>query len=197
MTTDLGPHDDTPDLRDDLRATTDWVAALVAGTRPDQLAAPTPCTEWTVRDLLSHLVAVLDRVRVIGAGDDPFSVPSQLAAEPPDWATAFRNRAQQVWPVWDDASLTRTVTVPPGRPVPGAVALGHYVVEYLVHGWDLATATGQSAEAPADLATRALAAAQHAIPAEPRQAPLPFGPVQTPPADAGPTRRLAAWLGRP
>lgn len=188
---------DAPDLRDDLRATTDWVATLVAGTSPDQLAAPTPCTEWTVRDLLSHLVAVLDRVRVIGAGAHPFSVPSQLPDEPSDWAGEFRARARLVWPVWDDAALQRTVTVPPGQAVPGAVALGHYVVEYLVHGWDLATATGQPAEAPADVATRALVAAQRAIPAEPRQAPLPFGPVQTPPTDAGPTRCLAAWLGRP
>ncbi len=190
-------NDSTPDLRDDLRTATGWVAGLVAGTRPDQLEAPTPCTAWTVRDLLSHLVAVLDRVRVIGTGADPFSVPSQLADEPADWAAAFDLRARQIWPVWDDAALARTVTVPPGRAVPGAVALGHYVVEYLVHGWDLATATGQPAEAPGRVAAGALAAVEHVIPAEPRQPPLPFGPVQAPPTDAGPTRRLAAWLGRP
>ena len=190
MTDDLDP-------RDDLRTALDWVGALVAGTRPDQLDAPTPCTQWTVRDLLAHVVAVLDRVRVIGAGADPFSVPSALADSPSDWAAEFRARAAAIWPVWDDAALTSTVTVPPGVQVPGAAALGQYVTEYLVHGWDLAVATGQGAEAPVEVATRALASAHQHLPAEPRQAPLPFGPVQTPPDDAGPTRRLAAWLGRP
>ncbi|MCL2467146.1 MAG: TIGR03086 family metal-binding protein [Micrococcales bacterium] len=184
------------DPRDDLRATLDWVGALVAGTRPDQLDASTPCTEWTVRDLLSHIVAVLDRVRVIGAGADPFSVPDELDHPPADWAVEFRTRAAALWPVWDDTTLTSIVTVPWSQ-MPGAAALGTYVMEFLVHGWDLADATGQDAEAPADVATRALAAAQQHIPASSRQAPMPFGPVQSTVADAGPTRRLAAWLGRP
>src|SRR5438445_4595232 len=29
---------------------------VVAGVKVDQLDDPTPCTEWTVRDLLNHLV---------------------------------------------------------------------------------------------------------------------------------------------
>ncbi|GMA41450.1 hypothetical protein GCM10025883_34950 [Mobilicoccus caccae] len=71
-------------------------------------------------------------------------------------------------------------------------------MEVLAHGWDLATAAGLPAEAPAEIAEAGLAAARATLPAEPRGMAngVPFDAVVEPAADAGPTERLANWLGR-
>jgi len=94
-----------------------------------------------------------------------------------------------------DAILDRAVTAPWGR-VPGRVAMYGYLSETLVHGWDLAVATGQPAEAPTEIAEASLAAAPRLLPAEPRGGHVPFAPPVQPAPDAGPTERLANWSGR-
>ena len=84
----------------------------------------------------------------------------------------------------------------PWGSVPGAGAIWGYLNETLVHGWDLAVATGQPSEADPDLAGAALAAAQRFIPAGPRGPEVPFGDAVSPAPDAGPTEQLANWSGR-
>ncbi len=67
--------------------------------------------------------------------------------------------------------------------------------ENVVHGWDLAVATGQAAEAPAGLAEPLLALMSGVMPAQ-RPPFVPFADAVTPRPDAGPTERLANWMGR-
>ncbi len=43
---------------------------------------PTPCTEWTVGDLIGHLVAVTRRVAHIARGGYPFELPTLLTPNP-------------------------------------------------------------------------------------------------------------------
>ncbi len=81
--------------------------------------------------------------------------------------------------------------------MPGDLALGMILWEYQVHGWDLATATGQPTEGDPELALFALAGAKRILPPDIRGADdVPFGPVVDVPADAAPYTQLAAWLGR-
>lgn len=47
---------------------------LAAGTSPDQLTESTPCSEFDVRALLGHMVAVARRIAHVGRGGDPFDV---------------------------------------------------------------------------------------------------------------------------
>ncbi|WP_305093745.1 TIGR03086 family metal-binding protein [Prescottella sp. R16] len=175
-----------------------WVATLMGEVRPDQLTQPTPCDEFDVATLMGHLVATVDRARVIGAGGDPASVPlvATAAGDDGDWTAAYRAAGEKMWVVWDDdALLAAIVTAPWGR-VPGQAAIWGYLNETLVHGWDLAVATGQPAEADPALVEAALAVARRAIPASPRGGHVPFGAVIEPAAGAGPTERLANWSGR-
>lgn len=171
-----------------------WVHRMIAGADP--LDGPTPCTEFDVRALLGHLVATVERARVIGEGGDPFSVPLIVTGVADDrWADAYVTAVDKMWTVWtDDPRLDALVTAPWGT-VPGRVAIWGYLNETLVHGWDLAVATGQDSEVDADLAGAALAVAQRAIPAEPRGGHVPFGPVVDSASGAGPTERLANWSG--
>lgn len=187
----------TTDPRPLYREALAWTASLIDQVREDQLTASTPCTDFDVRTLLGHLVATVERARVIGEGAEPSTVPLVVAEiEDGDHAAAYRSAAARMWDVWsDDALLDATVTAPWGV-APGRAVMWGYINETLVHGWDLATATGRPAEARSELAETVLAVARQAIPAEPRGGHIPFADVVEPLPGAGPTERLANWSGR-
>lgn len=184
---------------DQLAEALDATGGLVAGIRDDQWTDATPCDEWNVRQLLNHLVA----------GNRLFARSVRGEAAPPDlasWATsdmlgddaadAYRKAATELVEAFArPGALEQTVAVPIGE-IPGMVALNLRIVEALVHGWDLATATGQAAphhdEALAEQALAFTEAALSDIPPDRR----PFGPPQ-PVEDGAPALdRLAARLGR-
>ncbi|MFC9363120.1 TIGR03086 family metal-binding protein [Rhodococcus sp. NPDC057014] len=187
----------TTDPRPLYREALTWTTGLIDNVREDQLTASTPCADFDVRTLLGHLVATVERARVIGEGGDPRSIPIVVADIRDDgYADAYRSAADRMWPVWaDDSSLDATVTAPWGT-VPGRAAIWGYINETLVHGWDLAVATGQPSETRPELAEAVLGVARQAIPADPRGGPVPFADVVDPFPTAGPTERLANWSGR-
>ncbi|BDH55714.1 TIGR03086 family metal-binding protein [Tsukamurella sp. PLM1] len=182
------------DPRPAYAAVSAWMQSLLANITEEQLALPTPCDEFDVRALAQHVNAV--GLRAVALAESATVEGQPFLADAHDAATygATRERALAAW---DVAPLEREVTVPWGV-VPGFAALGMYVSETLVHGWDLAVATGQPFEAPdGALAERALAVAKVALPAEIRgMDDVPFGPVVEPRDGAGPTERLANWNGR-
>jgi len=184
------------DPRPHYRTALTWVRTLADGVPADRLADPTPCTEWDVRGLLGHLVATVDRVRVIGEGGDPQTVPRVVEGIADDgWTDALDAAEDKMAAVWaDDAVLDELATVPWGR-VPGRAAVWGYIREALVHGWDLAVATGQSPEADPVTAEAALAETKLVMPAEPRGGPIPFAAPVAPRPGAGPTEQLANWCG--
>ena len=181
------------DPRPVYRGATAWVTQLLRGVRADQLSLPTPCDEFDVRRLSQHLVGTVARAVAVAETGDAESV-SGFADEFD--AAAFERSARRAEQVWaDDSLLTTPVRVPWGE-VPGGGALWGYVNEALVHGWDLAVATGQNAEADPALVEPTAAVARQFIGAEIRVPGVPFAPVVEPRAAAGPTERLANWSGR-
>jgi uncharacterized protein (TIGR03086 family) len=189
MTTNIDP-------RLHYRTALTWVRTLADGVPADRLTDPTPCAEWDVRGMLGHLVATVDRVRVIGEGGDPQTTPRVVEGIADDgWTDALAAAEDKMAGVWaDDAVLDELVTVPWGR-VPGRAAMWGYIREALVHGWDLAVATGQSPEADPVTAEAALAETKQVMPAEPRGGPIPFAAPVAPRPGAGPTEQLANWCG--
>ncbi len=184
-----------PDHRAAVFAAQRWVAVLIDGLTRDQFGLPTPCPEFDVEALLKHLYGVADRVIAMGGGRDAMSVPASTADLPDDVAGGYRRRIAQGMEAWaEDEALGRMIGVPWGR-APGAIALSVYVAENLTHGWDLAVASGQDAEADPALAEIGLQIMSRVLPADGRN-DFPFdNPVQ-PSAGAGPTERLANWTGR-
>ncbi|MEA2703899.1 MAG: hypothetical protein QOD63_1844 [Actinomycetota bacterium] len=185
---------------------------VVAGVRPDQLDDPTPCPDYDVRTLLGHLVNVLDRVTLMGRGEDPFTVPDIVGGLADDaWLPAWSDAAQRLVEAWaDDAALVRTVRLPWAEDS-GAVTLASYCNEITVHTWDLATATGQRPEWDAEVVATAWDAIQR-MPGKGRAEmfagfkagmPEPYRSRSDPwvdavpvPDDASPIDRLVAWNGR-
>jgi uncharacterized protein (TIGR03086 family) len=171
--------------------------SIVAAVEPGQLTLPTPCTEYDVRELLSHIVGGLNRIAIMGEGGDALAVEARADGVPDDgWLAAYRTASSRARAAWaDDATLDALVEAPWGK-VPGRIALSGYVQEILTHGWDLARATGQPAELDPELASWVLAVARQILPPEPRGGEIPFDPPVPVHPDAGPYAQLAAWLGR-
>ncbi len=123
--------------------------ALLLGVDDDELTAPTPCADWTVAALLDHLMGLSyaftqaarkrdDAPGVDGAPPLPSAQHlsrhwrSRLPVVLEDLATAWRDPAAWTGTVGaGDATMTATAL--------GTVAMN----ELIVHGWDLARATGQ------------------------------------------------------
>jgi uncharacterized protein (TIGR03086 family) len=90
-------------------------------------------------------------------------------------------------------TLTRVHTTPLGD-MPGPALAGFTTLDILVHGWDLAKATGQPATLEDTLATHVLSFAEQSITPGTR-APR-IGPALPVAGDAPLTERLVAFLGR-
>ena len=185
------------DPRGPLFRAADQAVALVALATPDRLNDPTPCSEYDVRHLVGHLVAVLRRVGYVPGGGHAFDVPSIVLDLADDaWRPAAEANAADLRTAWaDDAVLDRVLRLPWGE-VPGRGAALAYVQELTTHAWDLATALDRQDVLDPALAELALAAAQRFVPAQPRGGPIPFeAPVEVA-GDAPVYQRLVAWLGR-
>ncbi len=187
---------------DRLSLALDATGTIVSCIRADQWSNRTPCPEWSVRALLNHLV-VGNRItaRTLRGEPPPPREESrrmydtdQLGESP---AQAYREAGAELASAFSEPSVFEGIFQAPVGKVPGAVLLNLRLTELLVHGWDLAHATGQPATFPDDLATQALAfSTGSSAPNVPRTG-RPFGPIQTVADDAPTIDRLAAYLGRP
>jgi uncharacterized protein (TIGR03086 family) len=100
---------------------------------------------------------------------------------------------------WQQAGdLSQEIDLPIGR-VPKSFVASQQVAEFAVHSWDLATATGQRADFPAEACDAALAWARSALLPRFRgdeASGMAFGPEVPVPGDAPAEDRLAAFFGR-
>ncbi len=172
-------------------------ARVVLGQLDDTNATrPSPCPEWAAGELGAHLVAVLDRIEVVGQMGDVNAMPTLADGSPSEFASLFAASAERVHGVWsDDALLAAIVTVPWGQ-IPGAIAMAVYTAEVMTHTWDLATALGVAVDWDEDVAAAALATVQFGLPASARGDDVPFGAVVPTADDAPSIVKLAAWMGR-
>ncbi len=136
---------------------------LVDATLPEQLGDTTPCTEFTVRDVINH---VAGGANMFGAGFEAGSISDEelgrimgdiLGDDP---SGVFRAASERVMAaVRAPGAMEGTATFPWGE-MPREAALGIAVFDVAVHAWDLAQATGQSLELSDDLALEILALGQ-------------------------------------
>lgn len=125
----------------------------VRAVRPDQWANATPCTEWTVRQLVNH-VAVEDLwVPPLLAGKTIADVGDaydgdQLGDDPAAaWSRALAGARQAVQ---EPGAAERTVHLSYGDERAGEYLLQLFA-DHLIHGWDVARAIGGDTDLPADL----------------------------------------------
>jgi uncharacterized protein (TIGR03086 family) len=160
----------------------DRTGRLVAGVRDDQWGNSTPCSEWDVRTLVNHVVNGNTRAA------------SALGAEAHPTAEYDEAASMLLAAFGQPGVLARAVTIPFGT-VPGAVALHIRLTELLVHGWDIAQATGQQTDFPEELAEEELAFSKAALETLP-PGQSSFAAPQPVPEAAPALDRLVATLGR-
>ncbi|NGO07675.1 TIGR03086 family protein [Streptomyces sp. HC44] len=187
----------TTDPRPLFARAAEQAAALVKTVRADQLDGPTPCTEFDVRTLLSHLAGSTRRLAIVAEGGDALAVRPFVDDVPDDgWTAAYdeaRARALEAWA--PDDRLDTVMRMPFGE-MPGRNALSAYVLETVAHTWDLSEALGRPLGLDPELAEFALALARRMLPDGQRDDTVPFGSVQPVPEGADVYGQLAAWLGR-
>jgi uncharacterized protein (TIGR03086 family) len=178
---------------EDLARACEAVGDLIAEIRPEQWKAPTPCTEWNVRDVVNHLVG-MDRVfaALIEGGPMPERGADRLGDDPVGAGRASSASLQ--------AAFSRPGVLEQSYPGPlgsatGAERLQIRLYDLLAHGWDLAQATGIPARLPEDLAEQALAFVQVQLSRQSRTGR--FAEPQPVEETAPAIDRLAAFLGRP
>ena len=172
----------------------DAVAGLIGNIRAGQWSAPTPCADWTVRQVVNHLIGMNRVFAALLAGQPPPPRPSADHVED-DPAGAYRDSADALLAAFGRPGVLERTHHGPLGAATGAERLQIRLYDLLAHGWDLAQATGQPADLPDDLAEQSLAFARAQLTDQAR--PGRFGPAQTAAAQAPAIERLAAFLGRP
>jgi uncharacterized protein (TIGR03086 family) len=181
------------DLLDQLARSVAAVGEVISKIQPEQWTAPTPCTSWTVRQVIVHLIG-MNRVFTAMLADQP---PPRPERDVPDdeLDQAYRESAAALQAAFSQPGvLDRTYRSPLGAAT-GTQRLQIRLYDLLAHGWDIAHATGQPAHLPQDAAEQALAFAQAQLTDDAR--PGRFAPEQMIPPQAPAPDRLAAFLGRP
>lgn len=171
-----------------------WVHGLMRDVRPDQLGDPTPCPEYDVRTLIGHLVGTAERGLATAQDRPTRSIPHVITGPSVKrLVDRYGELAVAVPRAWAADDRVDAMVAAPWGEVSGRDAVWGFVNETVVHGWDIAVATEQDPEAPTDLVEPVLARAHDLIPATPRKPS--YGRVVQPRPRAGPTERLANWLG--
>ncbi|MBV8952371.1 MAG: TIGR03086 family protein [Actinobacteria bacterium] len=185
----------------DLTPAARHLAELLTGVADDRLQAPTPCAAYALGDLVDHV----DRVSVAFA-----AAARKEAGSPPDGGLAgdgarldgrFRSRTMRhladVAEAWRPAAAWAGVTRVDGVELAAETAGELALVELVIHGWDVARATGQTYApdtASLEAVHRVLLQPRHGEPEWSRSDG--FGPVFAISADAPLLDRVVALAGR-
>ncbi|HET7488943.1 MAG TPA: TIGR03086 family metal-binding protein [Acidimicrobiales bacterium] len=128
----------------DLEPAARRLARLVEGVPDRALGGPTPCRDYTVGDLVEHIGGAARSFRA-SAVKQPLGAarPGDASRLGPDWRTAIPRDLLAMAEAWKDPEAWAGMTGAGGIDLPGEVAGVVGLDELVIHGWDLARATGQ------------------------------------------------------
>ena len=178
----------------DLEPASCRLAALLPGVPDSALDAPTPCADTTVAALLDHIMGLAEGLRA-SARKEPTEAPVVSAEHlDPRWRELLPPRLDALVAAWREPGAGEGTTTAGGIELPAAEVAAVTLDELVIHGWDLARATGQPYEpAPADVA--AIQPFLEAFGSE-QGVPGLFGPAFPVPDDASPFDRALGLSGR-
>jgi uncharacterized protein (TIGR03086 family) len=184
-----------PELAGSLDRALSTTADVIDAIEPGRWHDTSLCEQWSVRELVDHLVGGCMLTGQVLQGEDARGRPTYEGTSDHELAVQFRQAGQAVLlGIEEPGALERTVRVGLG-PVPGSVAAQLCLVETIVHGWDIARSTGQDVVFDDAAVTGALEFSRgmmSQIPAE----RSPFKPSFPVAEDAPPLARLVGLLGR-
>jgi uncharacterized protein (TIGR03086 family) len=176
----------------DLKPACKQMTELVSAIEYEQLAALTPCIEYTVGDLIDHVDLVVQGATALALGSQlPDAGYSHLE---PDWQDTVIQHVQALGKAWDDPAAWEGTGNVPGSDLSNTMWGKITLTELVVHGWDIAKATRQ----PFDLPEQTLQACLDHVAVFVPNAPVPdlWGPPVEVPTDASLLDRIVAITGR-
>ena len=175
----------------------DQTGTLIGGVRPEQAGLPTPCSSWDVRALVNHVVLDVEHFTASASGDAWEEHDEDVIGA--DWTGAYRRAADELVAAWQrEGVLERTIKLPFGE-VPATWSVKQQIADFVVHGWDIAKATGQSTDLDPEIGRLALDWARENLQPEFRgdeASGRAFGAEVPVPHDAPLHDRLAGFFGR-
>ena len=182
---------------DELSRALDQTGAIISRVRPDQATLPTPCTSWDVRALVQHVVQDVRHFTVTASGGMWNRSDAEDIGD--DWTGTYREAADSLIATWRrEGVVGRMVKLPFGT-VPADWCVSQEIADFVVHGWDVAKATGQSTDLDPELGQMALDWARQNLGPQFRrneESGSSFGPEVPVPETAPIYDRLAAFFGR-
>jgi uncharacterized protein (TIGR03086 family) len=164
--------------------------STIAAVPADRWESPSPCQEWTARDVVRHVIDAQGMfLGFVGRelGDIPSVDEDPLAA----WMAA----SDIVLGNLEDPEVAAAEFKGFTGPSTFEAGVDRFLCfDLVVHGWDLARAAGLDHRMPAEEIPRIRAAAEAFGPA--LRSPQAFGPEVEAPPDADDQARLLAFLGR-
>lgn len=176
----------------------DRAGTVVDNVKPDQLGNSTPCTEWTVRDVINHITGGATMfAECVEQGSVPDDRLGQLMGGDnlgDDFKGAFHAASDRASAAFNSpGALDKMVKLPFGE-MPAGVALNIAVMDVMTHAVDIARSTGQKIDDDELLAT-ALEVGRQLITPEFRM-PGVFDAEQPVADDASAEDKLLAFAGR-
>jgi uncharacterized protein (TIGR03086 family) len=183
----------------DLTESARRLADVVTAVPDDRLDGPTPNPGRTVATLLGHVhgLAIAFRDAALKVDGPTTSTPPEATAPElsPGWREEIPARLSELAEAWQDPRAWTGTTQAGGLTMPGDVAGLVTLDEVVLHGWDLAVATGQAYEvdpAVTDAVERYCAE----IPDDPEERQGLFGPRVPVAEDASQLDRILGLSGR-
>lgn len=170
------------------------ITELVEGIQPSQLDEPTPCSKFTVHDVLDHMIVLGGGFAYHFRGEDApeISAPEVGGRVP---AAEFRAAMSDLLEaVKSPGAMDRTIASPVGD-MPGETFARLVAFDGLVHGWDLASSTGQDYRLAPEVVASVDEFARAAITADLRDGDT-FKEPTAAPQGAGRLEQLIAFSGR-
>jgi uncharacterized protein (TIGR03086 family) len=184
----------------DLEPATTTLAGLLGGVRDDQLGGPTPCADTSLGDLLDHVdglslafTAAASKTPLDGGSQAPSADRSRLGA---DWRRRIPERLAALAKAWHEGDAWTGTTQAGGVEMPGEVAGLVALDEVVVHGWDIAAASGQPFDCEPGLLQATYEFVQASVAENPQGTPGLFGPPVPVADDAPLLDRLIGLTGR-
>jgi uncharacterized protein (TIGR03086 family) len=188
----------------DMTSACQRTAQVLANVTDDQLTASTPCEKLPVDELVAHIGGLALAFTAAARKDfGPLTdtPPTFDGALDDDWRTAYPQRLDELAAAFGDPAAWEGMSRAGGVDFPGEVAGMVALTEVVVHGWDLARATGQPYDIDAATADAVVPHVAQFAAQEPVEGL--FGPA-VPVADDSPvldriigmTGRDPAWGGR-
>jgi uncharacterized protein (TIGR03086 family) len=186
----------TLDVLDLFDRATAWTATKIAGAQ-DQLDSKTPCDEWTTRRLIDHLLAGQQMFASGPSGGTiapPSGPPPELVGEDP--VAQYEDARKATIHAYSQPGVLESTVTGSGGDVPAMQVIGIAFCDQLIHGWDIAKATGQDTTMPLDLAEAAWQFVGGRIPDEARGPGKNFKAAVPVDDGASPQDQLVAYCGR-